>query len=94
MMEASKISTNTPRFSVTACQPAESRVKNDSFPSAAFDGRPRRTMPVQMTVRKKVPISNSSSSRISQIVSRIPARIGEIRNLALPARLTRPLALE
>ena len=92
--EDSRIKRNTPRFSVTACQPSFSSVKNASFFSAAFDASPCRTTPVQVTVKKKVPMSRISSSRISEIVSRIPARSGEIRYRALPARLTRPLALE
>ena len=47
-----------------------------------------------MTVRKKVQMSMRSSSFTSLTVSRKPAMMGENRYRALPARDTRPLALE
>ena len=67
---------------------------NVSLSSAGFETSPFFTTAVDVTVTKKVQISITSSSRMSLTVSRIPARTGEIRYLALPARLTRPLAFE
>ena len=51
-------------------------------------------MPVTITVIIKVKISITSSNLMSLTAKSSPANIGDTRYLALPAKLTMPLALE
>ncbi|MNO03056.1 hypothetical protein D3C81_2236550 [compost metagenome] len=62
----------------------KSPIKDDAGPPA-LDIRPLRTTRVEVTVTKKVQISNISSSLMSATVSKNPARIGEMRYLEEPA---------
>ena len=88
------ISIITPRFSFIAAQPSLKLSGKDASASAGFAEIPLRTTAVHITVRKNVPISIIKSIFTSLTVSTKPAISGDIRNLALPAMLTMPLALE
>ena len=82
-----------PFLPVRASQPVFSSAENEDPFSAFLPLRPFFTARVVETVTKKVQISRRSSSRISEMVRRKPARTGETRYLAEPAICTRPLAL-
>ena len=62
--------------------------------SIAFVSSPCLTTAVHATVKKKVLMSIISRVLILLTLNNKPAISGEIRYLALPARLTIPLALE
>ena len=82
----------TPFFSVTTFQPSVKSLKNEVCTFIFSVPSPFLTTAVEIIVRPKVAISMTSNKRISETANRRPARNGEIKYLALPARLTRPLA--
>ncbi|MNI18515.1 hypothetical protein D3C73_719280 [compost metagenome] len=78
-------STSTPLLSETAPQPSLNSLINDWVCPYVLEARPLRTARVTPTVTKNVQMSMTSSSLISETVSRKPAITGDIRNFAEPA---------
>ena len=94
MAEETSTRSSTPLSDRRILHPSRILSRRPSFFSAVFFPMLFRTTAALITVRKKVQISITSSSFTSLTVSRKPARIGENRYRALPARETRPLARE